>query len=401
MSSEKDIDLKTLEGQLQETQVELQEFIEKGRGEIEEAGEASRETKASVEKLIEKMQGMEDRFAELEQRTANYIEVAEDEQKSIGELIVESDEFKRIQKDGSGVANLHVKTAIVNDNPPTMTQPMVAGHRLDRVVKEPDRALRIRDLLPSGTTTSNIVWFPKENTFTNAADVVRNTAVSPIVAAENVTKPESALTFTSDSEAVVTIAHFVPVSKQAMDDSAFLSGYLNQRLGYGYRLKEETELLAGTGVTGYVTGINTDATTYAQADSPNAYSTNIDFVRDAARQAEVANYEPSVAILNPKDWSDIELSKDTTGQYIFANPQALAGPSLWGLRVLKSNSQTAGTFTVLDPNVCQIFDREGMNIQISFENQDNFEKNMVTVRAEGRLAFCIYNAAGIISGSFV
>lgn len=386
--------IQELESKMQETRDSLQEFIEKGREEIKEAGEASAETKAAVEKLLEKAKETDDRITEVEQRAANFVEASEDEQKSIGELIVESEDFQRIQKDGGGSAKIHFKTAIVNATP-SLTQPLTPGTRLDRVIKEPDRPLRIRDLLPTGRTDSNIVWFPKEDTFTNAAAVVRNTSVSPVVAAENVTKPESALTFTNDSEAVVTIAHFIPVSKQAMDDSPFLASYLDQKMVYGYQLTEEEQLLNGTGLTGYITGLNEDSTAYAQL-SPEIASTKIDKIRDAKRQAEQANYMPSVVILNPADWAEIELTKETGGMYVFANPQGVATPVLWGMRVVISNTQTAGTATVFDPQVAQIFDREGLNVQVSFEDSTNFQKNMVTVRAEGRLALVIYNKGGII-----
>ena len=395
---EDQLDLSALEERMQKTHESLEGWVEKMNGEIETAGNASAETKSAVEELSKTCIEIGDRLAELEQKSAEDF-VAGEEHKSIGDMVVESEEFKALVQRASGSARMNIKTAIVNATP-SMTQPLVPGDRLDTVVKEPDRALRIRDLLPAGRTNSNIVWFPKEDTFTNNADVVRNTSVSPIVAAENVTKPESALTFTSDSEAVVTIAHFIPVSTQAMDDSPFLASYLNSRLIYGYRLKEEDQLLNGTGVTGYVTGINTGATAYAQADSPESYSTNLDFIRDAKRQAEQSNYMPTAVVLNPKDWSDIELQKDTQGRYIVGNPLAGIGNTLWGLRVVASNSQTAGTFTVLDPQVCQIFDRENLGVQVSYEDSTNFQKNMVTVRAEGRLAFCIYNTGGIIKGTF-
>lgn len=390
--------VKGLESKLDSVVGDLKTWIEKAEGEKAETGKVATETKDAVTKLAEKAQSIEDRIGEIEQAQATVIQPG-DEQKSIGELVTESEEFKELVSKGHGSATIHFKTAIVNDTP-SMTQPMVPGDRQSRVVKEPDRRLFLRDLLPAGRTNSNIIFYPKENAFTNNADVVRNTSVSPIVAAENVTKPESALTFTSDQEAVVTIAHFVPVSVQAMDDSPFLASYLNQRLIYGYRLKEETQLLNGTGVTGYITGINTDATAYAQADSPESYTTNIDFIRDAKRQAAQSNYMPNTVLLNPKDWSDIELSKDSEGRYLFANPQGVADPRMWGMRVVETNSQNAGTFTVLDPNACQIFDRQNLSVQVSYEDSTNFQKNMVTVRAEGRLAFCIYNTGGIIKGTF-
>ena len=292
------LDIKAVEAQMLETHTALEGYIEKSNKEIEEAKSISAETKGAIDKLSEKATELGDRLADMEQKQADRYEEAA-EVKSIGDQLVESDEFKTMMAHRGGRARVEVKTAITNSPSLGMAQPLVAGDRLNRVWHEPNRVLRIRDVLPAGRTQSNVVWFPKENAFTNNAAVVRNTSASPIVAAENVTKPESAITFTSDSEEVVTVAHFIPVSKQALDDSDFLASYVNSRLMYGLKLTEENQLLNGTGVTGYISGINTNSTTYAQADSPHSYSDQIEYIRDAKRQAQQSNYEPSVVILNP------------------------------------------------------------------------------------------------------
>jgi len=55
--------------------------------------------------------------------------------------------------------------------------------------------------------------YPK-HIVTNNAGPQRDTA-SPLAAIENVSKPESAVTFTLASTPVVTLAHFIPVDLQA------------------------------------------------------------------------------------------------------------------------------------------------------------------------------------------
>ena len=213
------LELKAVEAQMLETHTALEGFIEKANEETKAAGEVATETKNAIDKMSEKATELGDRIAELEQSQTKHFE-GEPEEKSAGQLLIESEDYKRFEEKGFyGSVQIEYKTAIVNAVP-SLTQPLTPGHRLERVIKEPDRALRMRDILPVGTTDSNIVWFPKEDTFTNAAAVV--VSGSPSIVAENVTKPESALTFTSDSEEVKTIAHFIPVSKQALDDSSFL-----------------------------------------------------------------------------------------------------------------------------------------------------------------------------------
>ena len=48
----------------------------------------------------------------------------------------------------------------------------------------------------------------------------------------------------------------------------------------------------------------------------------------------------------------------------------------------------------------QIFDREDANVVISTENQDDFEKNMISVRCEERLALAVYRPESFVKGTF-
>lgn len=395
MDMNTDLSIKALEAQMMETHKDLKSYIEKANAEIADAKSSSAETKSAINALAEKAEKIGDKLADLEQRAV----ARADEsmvQKSIGERLVESEDFKAIQVKRRGTARLELKTAIVNATP-SMTQPLVAGHRLDGIVTAPNRPLRVRDVLPTGRTSSNIVWFAKEDTFTNSAAVV--VGGSPTISAENVTKPESAITFTSDSENVVTIAHFIPISKQVMDDSAQLASHVNGRLLYGLKLVEEDQLVNGAGTLGTITGIWASRTAYSQAQSPNEYTTRLDYIGDAIRQAEVANYEPNLILLNPQDWWTLTLAKDSQGRYLIGQPQGTIPRTLWGTTVLTTNTMTAGRFVVMDTNSVQIWDREDASVEVSYEDSVNFQKNMITVRAEERLAFTVYRAGGIIGGT--
>jgi len=396
---ELELQLKSVEAQVLETHKDLKSWIEKSNEEIKTAGSVAAETKNAIDKVAEKANDLADRMMSLEQKTAAHYEgVAE--QKSFGDMLVESDGFKSMQRTRSGSTRIEIKTAIVNATP-SMSQPLVAGQRLDGIVTAPNRPLRIRDILPVSRTTSNIVFFSKENVFTNSAAVV--VGGSPLVgsggSAENITKPESAITFTSDQETVVTIAHFIPISKQVMDDSAQLASHVNGRLMYGLKLTEEDQLVNGAGTLGTITGLWASRTAYSQAQSPNEYTTRLDYIADAIRQSEVANYMPNAILLNPQDWWTMVLAKDGESRYMIGQPQGVIPRTLWGLPVVTTNTMTAGRFLVLDTNSCEIWDREDASVAVSYENDTNFVKNMITVRAEERIAFTVYQAGGIIGGT--
>jgi len=128
--------------------------------------------------------------------------------------------------------------------------------------------------------------------------------------------------------------------------------------------------------------------------------TEIDTLRRAITQAALSEYTADTIVLNPADWEAIELTKASDGMYVWTNPAMMAGPQLWGKRVIPTNSITAGKFLVGAFSMgAQIWDRMDAAVQISYEDSDNFRKNMATLLCEERLALTVYRPAAFISGS--
>ncbi len=391
--------VKEVEKFLIEQQDLLKGFVRKSEGEIAELGKMSEETKARMNECAEECSKLAKRLHDLEQKTFPAHAEGELVSKSLGELVTDSDGLKsmvegRARSCRVRVDNLHRKAII---NATGQNQPLVAADRQAGIVAEPDRQLRIRNLLPAGRTSSNAIEYPRENVFTNLAGP--QVGGSP-EAFENVTKPESNITFTLQTASVVTLAHFIPASTQVLEDSPMLESYINTRLMYGLKLYEDTNLLNGTGANGELPGLWTNRTAYT-VPSPNSYTTKLDVLRNSITLAWQSNYAPTAFVLNPQDWADLELSKDSQGRYLFANPQNQADPRVWGLPVVVTNSMTADRFLCgAWPMAAMIFDRMDAAVAMSLEDDQNFRKNMVTIRAEERLALAIFRPAGIIGGTF-
>mgnify|MGYP002131943401 CR=1 FL=1 len=119
-------------------------------------------------------------------------------------------------------------------------------------------------------------------------------------------------------------------------------------------------------------------------------------------QAQLARFPASGHVLHFIDWARIELTKDSLGRYILANPAGLTGPTLWGLPVVATEAAAfQGKFLTGAFNAgAQIFDREDANVVISTENADDFEKNMITIRCEERLALAVKRPEAFVYGSF-
>ena len=382
------------QGTLLATTKELKSWMEKANGEMAAAKSVEAATQAALEKLSVKAAELTDKAQELERKLAAGAEDGYGKQEdSVGEMLVKSDAFQAMQQGRAKFARIEMKAAIVNAT--GQNQPLVADMRVPGIIANPNRVLTIRDLLPVGRTASNLVQFTRENVFTNSAGPQY---ASP--ARENVTKPESGITFTLENAPVVTLAHFIPVSRQVLDDAPQLQSYVNGRLTYGLKLEEEDQLLNGTGASGNIGGI-LKAGNFTAYNRAATGDTKLDALRKSITQAALAEYPVDAIVLNPADWEEIELTKASDGQYIMANPVNAAGPQLWGKRIVATNSIPAGTFlTGAFMMGAQVWDRMDAAVQISYEDGDNFKKNMATLLAEERLALTIYRPAAFVSGSF-
>lgn len=389
------VELKAVEKALETKFGELDGTMEKMNGQLKDSGDVSVEVKAAMEKLTKDYDGLYDRIKEVEVKGVSLNEEAND--MDIGTEFIKSDQYQALVDGKQGQARMEMKTAIINAT--GQNQPLVPADRTSGIIHEPNRMLRIRDVLAATATNSNLIEFAKENVFTNNAGP---TVSGSPEAFENVTKPESGITFTLQTEAVQTIAHWIPASKQVIADSAQLQGYISGRLTYGLKLKEETQLLSGTGANGELNGLITQATAYT-VQSPQL-TNELDIIREAIKQAQLSEYFPTNIVLNPQDWYDIDVKKAgstaTDIRYIVGNPREASVTRLWGLPVILSNSIASGTFLLGAFDMgAEIKDRMQATVEVSRENSDNFVKNMITILAEERIALVVYRPAAFITGS--
>lgn len=253
----------------------------------------------------------------------------------------------------------------------------------------PQRRMTIRSLLAQGRTNSNTIEFDREKVFTNSA--------APV--AEGAAKPQSELQFEEATAPVRTIAHWMRASVQILADAPALQSIIDQRLRYGLALAEEAQLLNGSGSGQNLTGLVTAATAYSASFTAPATATMIDTLRLGMLQVALAEFPPNGIVLNPIDWAYIELLKDAESRFLIGNPQGTLSPTLWGLPVVATQAMTVDKFLIgAFDMAAQIFDRQDATVEVSTEDQDNFVKNKVTIRAEERLALAIYRPQAIVYG---
>lgn len=363
---------------------------------VRAGADVSAELKEKTDKALSELGDVTTRLGDLEKRAARENEIGENEQKSLGDLVIDSAEFKAGMLTGASRGSIRVKAdraAITSANTTvgagrSQGTSLVPGARVPGIFGLPERQLTIRDLVLPGQTSSSSIEYVKETGYTNNA--------APV--AETTAKPYSDLTFDMTSAPVRTIAHLFKASRQILDDAPALRSYIDGRARYGLRFAEENQLLNGSGTGQNIHGLVPQATAFNPAFAA-ADETGIDRLRLAVLQVVLAEYPATAFVLNPIDWAKIELTKDAGGNYIIGNPQGSLTPTLWNLPVVSTQAMAAGEFlTGAFSFAAQIFDRMEIEVLLSSENVDDFEKNMFTIRAEERLAFAVYRPESFVTG---
>lgn len=389
-------DIESINNSLKQVNDQLKAHAEQAQKEIKAHAQLSEETKASVDKLLISQGELQARLQAAEQIVAK-LESGGGRQgapKSMGEHFTESEGFDAFAQRAAGGAKLSFSTSIkaaitsLDSSAGDLIQPQRVG-----LIQPVQQRLFIRDLLSWGRTTSNSIEYVRETGFTNSADVVSENPANP--------KPESDLEFELDSAPVATIAHWVRASRQVLADVAMLQSYIDGRLRYGLKLKEEAQLLKGSGVGLNLNGIYTQASAYANPGVTVQAETAIDRLRIALLQVTLAEYDADGIVISPIDWAQIELTKTDDNGYLFATPRGLATPGLWGRPVVPTKAMDAGDFLVGSfQQGAQGWDREDVSVTVSTEDRDNFVKNMVTILCEERVGLTVYRPEAFVKGDF-
>lgn len=352
---------------------------------------ATAEAKAALkaaEDSARQVQALADRLVEAEQKLVAGVLRGTEPPKSLGALVITSEAFKQFQSGATNKMRIEANTITgQSGSPASNNDTLTQSQRLPGIIGGAFRQLRIRDVLPSGNTSSNIVEFTRELAFTNNAAET----------AEGATKPETDVTFELANAPVRTIAHWIKLSRQVMDDAPAVASYVDTRLRYGVERRIDAQLIAGNGSGQNLSGLT--ASGNYTAFTPETGDTALDSLNRAKYLIEAAEYSATAIVMNPANWGAIERLKDGSDRYLVGDPHSAIGPVLWGLPVIVSNSMTADKLLVGAFDIAaQVWNREGVAVEMTESNDTDFVKNLVTVRAEARLALAIYRPASIYYG---
>ena len=298
----------------------------------------------------------------------------------------------------------------------TMTTGASLGTRrvipFDRVIQTPvfdPEETALRQYFNVASTSADSVEWPIEqvpNSSPLESYDFDNQAGSPDSDAA-AAKAESEFQWDLETRTVRDVAHLVRLHKNLMNDLALLETYLPNRLRDGLLREESRQILRGADGSNEIIGLSQtgshvdfDIAGFQAAVVNNnktvANANFIDILGFAKTQLRLNNYVASRILMNPEDFYSLMFVVNDDGDYLMNTPNWQYVANL----IVQSNYVNQDEFYVFDSRANTIFQRENINVEFSYEDRDNFQKNLVTIRAEERIVQVTDRPNGIVLGSF-
>lgn len=373
----------------------IDEKIEKAAGQALDSanGKADESLKNEIDNLTKKFN---ERFDEFEVSNKKMFEKKNESKdfktnltKAINDGAIDS-----LVKGNAGSASFEIKADMTMGA--DYTGEVVAADRVPGYKFDPNRAQNMRQIIPNGSTGSDVVRFVKESGFSNGA-AAKN---------EGAALGQTDFDMTATSVNVEKIGTYLRISEEMLADTPQLTSYISNRVPAKLLEVEDDQILGGNGVAPNLLGLYNSGTNFDTSASGAFYQSvdnanEFDVLIAAVNQLALSNYKPNYILLNPTDFHKILLLKDSQSRYLKDQVYQGLQPSFMGVPVIINNEVNAGSFLVGDfAQACQLWIRENLSVTFHREDGINIREGFVTVRCQERAALATYLPLGIIDGVF-
>lgn len=264
--------------------------------------------------------------------------------------------------------------------------------------------------------------------------------------AEGGSYPFGSTTFGRAQETVGKVALAMTVTDETIRDMQQMFTFLQGELVIGVQRQEEVQLLAGSGTYPAVNGLLARAASFTNGGSPavtqsatfgNApgaglvpitigslpYGRNAEGTGSSGSPAAATTiaetvleamidvqlsifFTPNVILCNPRDYQTIRIGKDNQGQYYggsfwgttygYAANQGNSylggsGNTLWNTRLVQTPTIPQGTILIgyFGPECSKVLRREGISLEMTNANGNDFVDGKITIRAEERCGLMV------------
>ena len=347
----------------------------KGRIEADEV-EVTEEVEAQVNALQAEIEAKNAEIEQAEKKAAllNVIGKPEKEESNMEEKSGLKALDLEYLKANRGAVQTYVKAATDPVIGPTI--PYVSQN-----VAEIQYKLGVRDLFGTEAISGNSYTYFRMG----ATDLPANFDGTTAQGAE---KPQIHPTYTPVTAALVKKAAHLKETDELLNDAPYLESVVRGRGVYELQKAIEAYLVSTLlGTSGIDVTVNSGISFDNLLKAKMAVNVN-------------TGYDADAIIINPADLQTLLLAKDgtggTVGQYLMGGPayapygNGAYGSYLpiWGMKVVATSAISSGTAIVGAFKACaSVITKagEGLRIEVANQNEDDFVKNMVTVRVEERI----------------
>lgn len=228
---------------------------------------------------------------------------------------------------------------------------------------QPAQSLNFRDLIPTVRSETGLYVYYRED-----AGLTNNIAAQT----EGSNKGENNYSLTEVKVVNDYLAGFSTFSKQMLKSLPFMTQTLPRMLQRDF-FKAENAAFFST-VSAAATGSTTTAET-------NDLLQLVDYIGNQ----KAANFVPSYALVSQQQMGKLLKATIAAGYYagagsVIVNPNG--GMTIWGVPVISASWVTNDKVLIFDSSYLERVEVEGLAIEFSYENGENFQKNLVTARIE-------------------
>lgn len=255
----------------------------------------------------------------------------------------------------------------------------------------PNRRIHMRNIMNTGRMTNSDYHYLRE--VGGDGDVggwIENSGV----------KPQLDLTYIEKVAPSEYIAGWLNISRKSLEDVTALNSALSMRLLEKYLIQEDFQILQGNGTAPLLQGILPVAQAYNGSET-----FLVDRILDGCAQLEENEYYADGVLVKPRDWAGVLRTQTTLGYTLPSLGTVVMQNGILyigGVPIYKMNGMPSNNRQFLAGDWmlgAQLLLREDPNVVLSYENADNFVRNIVTVRVEGRAALPIYYPEAFVKGA--
>ena len=314
--------------------------------------------------------------------------------KSALKTAIDGGAIDNLKKGNSRAAAFEIKADMTTGA--DYTGEVIAATRAPGIKYDPTTPVHIRQMLPIGTTNSDLIRYVTESAYSEgAAPTSEGSALG-----------QTDFNLTASTANVETIGTYLRLSRQMLEDTEQLSSYISARVPAKLLTVEDDQLLGGNGAAPNLHGLrntgtiwSTGASGFGAADFANPQE--FDVLITAVNQVAKQNYRCDYILLHPTDFHKILALKDSDNRYLKDQVYQGLQPTFMGIPVMINTSMAQGEFIVGNfSQGAQLWVRENVSVEFFDQDSDNVQKNFITVRVQERIAFTTYLPNAFCRGDF-